>query len=66
MVSVFKAVTEEDLMDVVRLLPENTALPASDKMTYLVARLEHRDAFNQQDWDINERIDMVSASIQGV
>lgn len=45
-VSVFKAVTEEDLMDVVRLLPENTALPASDKMTYLVARLEHRDAFN--------------------
>jgi hypothetical protein len=26
--------------DVITLLPENTPLPASDKMTYLLARLE--------------------------
>ena len=28
------------LQDVIGLLPENTPLPASDKMTYLLARLE--------------------------
>ena len=39
-VSVFKATTKEDFKDVVKLLPENTPLPASNKMTYLIARLE--------------------------
>ncbi|MEW5319130.1 MAG: hypothetical protein WDW38_010300 [Sanguina aurantia] len=38
--SVFKACTKEDFEDVIGLLPENTPLPASDKMTYLLARLE--------------------------
>ncbi|KAG1666691.1 hypothetical protein FOA52_013603 [Chlamydomonas sp. UWO 241] len=38
--SVFKAVTEEDYTDVMSLLPQGTSLPASDKMTYLLARLE--------------------------
>lgn len=33
-------VSKEDFEDVVGLLPENTPLPASDKMTYLLARLE--------------------------
>ena len=33
-VSVFKATTKEDFKDVVKLLPENTPLPASNKMTY--------------------------------
>jgi hypothetical protein len=32
-VSVFKATTKEDFKDVVKLLPENTPLPASNKMT---------------------------------
>ncbi|GFH28695.1 kinesin-like protein, partial [Haematococcus lacustris] len=36
----FKAVSKEDFKDVIGLLPENTPLPASDKMTYLLARLE--------------------------
>lgn len=40
--SVFKACTKEDFEDVIGLLPENTPLPASDKMTYLLARLEVR------------------------
>ena len=40
--SVFKATTKEDFRDVISLLPENTPLPASDKMTYLLARLEVR------------------------
>jgi kinesin family protein 4/21/27 len=39
-VSVFKATSKEDFRDVVKLLPENTPLPASNKMTYLIARLE--------------------------
>jgi hypothetical protein len=34
-VSVFKATTKEDFKDVVKLLPENTPLPASNKMTYV-------------------------------
>lgn len=38
--AVFKATTKEDFKDVIGLLPENTPLPASDKMTYLLARLE--------------------------
>lgn len=38
--AVFKAATKEDFKDVIGLLPENTPLPASDKMTYLLARLE--------------------------
>ncbi|GIL52093.1 hypothetical protein Vafri_8067 [Volvox africanus] len=38
--AVFKACTKEDFKDVISLLPENTPLPASDKMTYLLARLE--------------------------
>ncbi|GFH15116.1 kinesin-like protein [Haematococcus lacustris] len=38
--AVFKAVSKEDFKDVIGLLPENTPLPASDKMTYLLARLE--------------------------
>lgn len=33
-------VSKEDFKDVIGLLPENTPLPASDKMTYLLARLE--------------------------
>ncbi len=40
--AVFKACTKEDFRDVITLLPENTPLPASDKMTYLLARLEVR------------------------
>lgn len=35
-------VSKEDFKDVIGLLPENTPLPASDKMTYLLARLEVR------------------------
>lgn len=38
--AVFKAVSIEDFADVAGLLPPNTALPAADKMTYLLARLE--------------------------
>ena len=37
--AVFKAASKEDFKDVIALLPENTPLPASDKMTYLLARL---------------------------
>jgi hypothetical protein len=40
--AVFKAVSVEDFGDVAGLLPPNTALPAADKMTYLIARLEVR------------------------
>lgn len=40
--AVFKAVSVEDFGDVASLLPRNTALPAADKMTYLLARLEVR------------------------
>lgn len=40
--AVFKAVSMEDFGDVASLLPPNTALPAADKMTYLLARLEVR------------------------
>lgn len=36
-------ISKEDFQDVVGLLPENTPLPASEKMTYLLARLEVRD-----------------------
>jgi hypothetical protein len=36
-------VSKEDFKDVIGLLPENTPLPASDKMTYLLARLEVRE-----------------------
>lgn len=42
--SVFKATMKEDFQDVIGLLPENTPLPASDKMTYLLARLENSAA----------------------
>jgi hypothetical protein len=38
--AVFMATTAEDFLDVASLLPPNTALPAADKMTYLIARLE--------------------------
>lgn len=38
--AVFRAVSPEDFADVAGLLPPNTALPAQDKMTYLLARLE--------------------------
>ncbi len=38
--SVFKASSQEDFKDVMGLLPQGTPLPASDKMTYLLARLE--------------------------
>jgi hypothetical protein len=54
-VSVFKATTKEDFKDVVKLLPENTPLPASNKMTYLIARLELNPAAN-----IDERIAAVN------
>jgi kinesin family protein 4/21/27 len=40
--AVFRAVSTEDFADVASLLPPNTALPAADKMTYLLARLEVR------------------------
>lgn len=40
--AVYKAISKEDFQDVVSLLPENTPLPASEKMTYLLARLEVR------------------------
>ena len=40
--AVFKAISKEDFQDVVGLLPQGTPLPASDKMTYLLARLEVR------------------------
>jgi hypothetical protein len=55
-VSVFKATTKEDFKDVVKLLPENTPLPASNKMTYLIARLELNPAA-----DIEGRIALVNA-----
>ena len=55
-VSVFKATTKEDFKDVVKLLPENTPLPASNKMTYLIARLEL-----SPDASIDERIASVNA-----
>mmetsp|Transcript_2102 Transcript_2102/g.5351 ORF Transcript_2102/g.5351 Transcript_2102/m.5351 type:complete len:931 (+) Transcript_2102:94-2886(+) len=38
--AVYKAISKEDFQDVIGLLPENTPLPASEKMTYLLARLE--------------------------
>jgi hypothetical protein len=38
--AVFMATTAEDFRDVVGLLPANSALPASDKMSYLLGRLE--------------------------
>jgi len=44
--SVFKAITEEDFRDVMALLPQGTSLPASDKMTYLLARLEIHPRLN--------------------
>ena len=40
--AVFKASSKEDFQDVVGLLPQGTPLPASDKMTYLLACLEVR------------------------
>jgi hypothetical protein len=40
--AVFRAVSTEDFADVAGLLPADTALPAADKMTYLLARLEVR------------------------
>lgn len=50
-ISVFRAMSKEDFRDVVKLLPDNTPLPASDKMTYLIARLELA-----RGWDVNERL----------
>jgi hypothetical protein len=38
--SVFRAVSPEDLADVAALLPPGTTLPGAGRMTYLVARLE--------------------------
>ena len=38
--SVFTASLDEDFLDVAGLLPPDTSLPATDKMTYLLARLE--------------------------
>ncbi|KAI8464145.1 MAG: P-loop containing nucleoside triphosphate hydrolase protein [Monoraphidium minutum] len=38
--AVFMAASAEDFRDVVGLLPANSALPASDKMSYLLGRLE--------------------------
>jgi kinesin family protein 4/21/27 len=38
-------ISKEDFQDVVGLLPENTPLPASEKMTYLLARLEVSPSF---------------------
>jgi kinesin family protein 4/21/27 len=38
--AVFKAVSAEDFGDIASLLPPSTVLPAADKMTYLLARLE--------------------------
>jgi hypothetical protein len=38
--AVFMATTAEDFRDVVGLLPANSALPASDRMSYLLGRLE--------------------------
>lgn len=40
--AVFKACTKEDFVDVVQLLPQGTPLPASERMSYLLARLEVR------------------------
>ena len=51
----FKATTKEDFKDVVKLLPENTPLPASNKMTYLIARLELHPAVS-----IQERLALVN------
>lgn len=48
--AVFKACTKEDFKDVISLLPENTPLPASDKMTYLLARLEVRVPTAARGW----------------
>ena len=45
--AVFKAISKEDFQDVVGLLPQGTPLPASDKMTYLLARLEVRKGINR-------------------
>lgn len=59
MLQVFKATTKEDFKDVVKLLPENTPLPASNKMTYLIARLELHPAVS-----IQERLALVNE--QGV
>lgn len=50
-ISVFRAMSREDFRDVVKLLPDNTPLPASDKMTYLIARLELA-----ADWDMDQRL----------
>ena len=33
-------ISKEDFQDVVSLMPENTPLPASERMAYLLARLE--------------------------
>ncbi|GMH43780.1 hypothetical protein BSKO_11714 [Bryopsis sp. KO-2023] len=49
-ISIFKSCSREDYQDVMSLLPENTPLPASDRMTYLLSRLE-----------IHENLDIHSA-----
>lgn len=46
--AVFKAVSVEDFGDVASLLPPNTALPAADRMTYLLARLEVRPGHSDE------------------
>ncbi|WIA34627.1 hypothetical protein OEZ86_012944 [Tetradesmus obliquus] len=46
--AVFRAVSTEDFADVASLLPPNTALPAADKMTYLLARLEVQNYSSEQ------------------
>eukprot|EP00879_Flechtneria_rotunda_P021695 GHRR01022875.1.p1 GENE.GHRR01022875.1~~GHRR01022875.1.p1 ORF type:complete len:1033 (+),score=433.02 GHRR01022875.1:114-3212(+) len=56
--SVFRAVSPEDFADVAGLLPSNTALPAADKMTYLVARLEIRPYTGDE---LSAALDIVAA-----
>lgn len=48
--AVFMATTAEDFKDVAMLLPNNSSLPASNQMSYLLARLEVRRAEQQPMW----------------
>ena len=52
---VFKATLKEDFKDIVRLLPEDTPLRKTEKIVYLIARLELRPATS-----IQERLALVN------
>ncbi|KAF6261928.1 P-loop containing nucleoside triphosphate hydrolase protein [Scenedesmus sp. NREL 46B-D3] len=64
--AVFRAVSAEDFADVASLLPPNTALPAADKMTYLLARLEVRSYTSEQLCSALDAVACGAASIGGV